>query len=144
MRLGEIALSGMSEVRQRFLTQAERFENAPVAVRCMQNILQHQQNLGARADAGDFSRLSEPYRTYCAIGDVFRKIDSKSRLDDANVYALERAPSLQNGDSFRLEAVIEAELYQQSAGIALLIGELHQILSGTEDAAALQYFHKLQ
>ena len=38
----------------------------------------------------------------------------------------------------------EAELYQQSAGIAALIGELHQILSGTEDAAALQYFHKLQ
>ena len=119
MRLGEIALSGMSEVRQRFLTQAERFENAPVVVRCVQNILQHQQNLGARADAGDFSRLSEPYRTYCAIGDVFRKIDSKSRLDDASVYALERAPSLQNGDSFRLEAVIEAELYQQRPLVAV-------------------------
>ncbi len=48
--------------------------------------------------------------------------------------------AVQNGDVW----CTEAELYQQSAGIALLIGELHQILSGTEDAAALQYFHKLQ
>ena len=48
--------------------------------------------------------------------------------------------AVRNGDVW----CTEAELYQQSAGIALLIGELHQILSGTEDAAALQYFHKLQ
>ena len=113
MRLGALALSGMPEVRQRFLTQAERFDSAPVFVRCVQNILQHQQNLGAREDMGDFSQLSDPYRTYCAIGDVFRKMDSKERLDDETVYALERAPSLRDADSFRLEAVIEAELYRQ-------------------------------
>lgn len=48
--------------------------------------------------------------------------------------------AVQNGDVW----CTEAELYQQSSGIAVLIDELHQILSGTADEAALQYFHKLK
>ena len=38
----------------------------------------------------------------------------------------------------------EADLFQQSSGIAVLIDEMHQILSGTADEAALQYFHRLR
>ena len=37
----------------------------------------------------------------------------------------------------------EADLFQQSSGIAGLIDEIHQILSGTADGQALQYFHRL-
>ncbi len=48
--------------------------------------------------------------------------------------------AVQSGDVW----CTEAELYQQSSGIAVLIGEFHQILGGTADGAALQYFHKLQ
>lgn len=38
----------------------------------------------------------------------------------------------------------EAELYQQSSGIAVLIDEFHRILGGTADENALQYFHRLR
>lgn len=37
----------------------------------------------------------------------------------------------------------EADLFQQSSGIAALIDEMHRILSGTADGRALQYFHRL-
>ena len=38
----------------------------------------------------------------------------------------------------------EAELYQQSSGIAVLIDEFRQILGGTADENVLEYFHKLR
>ena len=37
----------------------------------------------------------------------------------------------------------EADLFQQSSGIAELIDEMHRILSGTADEDALRYFHRL-
>lgn len=113
MRLGELALSGVSDLRQRFLVQAGRFEDRPALVSCIQNILRHQQNMGAREKTGSYARLAEPYATYCAIGDVFRQIDQKQRLDETAVSALETAQPLADVDALRLEAVIEAELYRQ-------------------------------
>lgn len=113
MRLGEFALSGISDLRQRFLYQADRVEDAPALVRCIQNILFHQQNMGAHKSLGGHARLAEPYATYCAIGEVFRQIDQKLRLDEATVSALESSRPLADVDALRLEAVIEAELYRQ-------------------------------
>lgn len=37
----------------------------------------------------------------------------------------------------------EANLFQETTGIAATIGEFHQIFSGTADEAALRYFHRL-
>ncbi|MBE7005048.1 MAG: ABC transporter substrate-binding protein [Ruminococcaceae bacterium] len=37
----------------------------------------------------------------------------------------------------------EADLFQQTSGIAAMIDEFHRIFSGTADETALQYFHKL-
>ena len=48
--------------------------------------------------------------------------------------------AVQNGELW----CTEADLFQQSSGIAVLIDEMHQILSGTADETALQYFHRLR
>jgi iron complex transport system substrate-binding protein len=48
--------------------------------------------------------------------------------------------AVQNGEVW----CTEADLFQQSSGIALVIDELHQILCGTADETALQYFHRLR
>ena len=48
--------------------------------------------------------------------------------------------AVQSGDVW----CTEAELYQQSSGIAVMIDEFRQILSGTADGETLQYFHKLR
>ena len=38
----------------------------------------------------------------------------------------------------------ELNLFQQTSGIAEMIAELHAIISGSADADALQYFHRLR
>ncbi len=48
--------------------------------------------------------------------------------------------AVQNGEVW----CTEADLFQQSSGIAQVIDELHQILCGTADENALQYFHRLR
>ncbi|MBR4984807.1 MAG: hypothetical protein IKY83_03575 [Proteobacteria bacterium] len=119
MRLGEMALTGMSDLRQRFLVQAERLDNPPAFARCVLNILHHHQNIGAREMSPGAERLAQPYRMYCTVGEVFRQIDQKARLDEAAVDAIERAETLRVGDEFRQEAVIEAELYRQRPLVAV-------------------------
>ncbi len=58
---------------------------------------------------------------------------------------LNRAEWLADFRAVRNENVwcTEAELFQQSSGIAALIGEFRQILDGTGDETVLKYFHKL-
>lgn len=48
--------------------------------------------------------------------------------------------AVQSGDVW----CTEADVFQQSSGIAAMIAELHQIFSGTADEAALRYFHRLR
>jgi iron complex transport system substrate-binding protein len=47
--------------------------------------------------------------------------------------------AVQNGNVW----CTEANLFQETTGIAAMIGEFHRIFSGTADGAALRYFHKL-
>lgn len=48
--------------------------------------------------------------------------------------------AVQSGDVW----CTEADVFQQSSGIAAMIAELHQIFSGTAPEAGLRYFHRLR
>ncbi len=47
--------------------------------------------------------------------------------------------AVQNGNVW----CTEANLFQETTGIAAMIGEFHQIFGGTADESALRYFHRL-
>ncbi|MBQ9818074.1 MAG: hypothetical protein IJM59_11525 [Proteobacteria bacterium] len=109
-----------ADIQQRFLNaidQTEHPENIPVLAKCAHDIISRTNSLPTSAH--EAAPLKSPYSLYCAIGHVFRNIDQKARIDRQELNILKQSAPLSHGESFRIEAIIEAELYDQHPDAAV-------------------------
>ncbi len=114
VRLGLLSLEegpAQVDIQQRFLRAADSAEVVPGMARCIRGILDHQNEL--HISQSETANLKTPFAEYCAMGRVFRAIHKNDLISDQDLDILESSQPLEHGESWRYEAIIEAELYRQ-------------------------------
>lgn len=122
VRLGLLSLEegpAQVDIQQRFFRASESVEVLPGMARCIRGIFDHKN--GIHISQAETANLKTPFAEYCAMGRIFSAIHKKESVNARDLDILEMAQPLEHGESWRYEAMIQAELYRRQPERAIAL-----------------------